>query len=1068
MRLRVWKVIFWLGVILLAALIGGVWFAYRHVTDSARLVAEIEREAPRYLRGRLELGRARWVPLVGHISLSQIFLWQKMDGLDHLAARIPWLLIRHDTAALAQGRFIPREVVAVQPTFRLRRRKGGTWNVEGLLAGPWPVPVSAPSPTFLIQDGKIELCDGDGPSFALLREVALRIEPTARNGPLRFEGSARSDAFDYFKFAGTFDLGTRRLTLTSGDLTKLIISETWQRWLPAEWRPSAKRVGLTAGEIDLTLKTLTYDPSASPPLHYEASAQLRGGTWSCPKLPFPLNDLTAQASVRDGVLTIARAEGYNGRTTVRLRRGGTVDLTHPEQGPFHLTIEVADLEIDDRLRAWTPPEFVDFWKDFRPRGRISLALTVVRERAGGPIGFGMGVECLDVAMTFRHFAYPLEHLRGTLTWEGERITVDVRALLGGKPARAYGTIDRPGPNAIVDLMFQAESLPIDKTLLDALPRDYRDVVDDFQPTGSVRGQAHMSRTPPGPGDPPEGKVLIDASLDLNEGCSITWEGLPYRIADLTGHLDLHPTSWAFRRMSGRNGLASIHGEGDVHQLGGPNRLKVDLHLWAQHLSFDDQLRTALPTAWKKTWATLRPSGSSTVDARIKGELGKEHYSITIIPEAETRVELRLPRIPGPGVAPGETFDMPPMERVAGTFVFDDGTVRMVDVCFQFRGSPAHFAKGQVIVKDTGQFRLDVKDLEVADFRVDNDLRRIMPPVMAQFARRLDEGRTFRLRADMAIGWEGQPGTSAWCRWKNALVVFNGNTIQTGLPLEHLQGQIDHLRGQFDGRALEVHGLLNFDSISLLGQQVTRLTSSLDVVHDRAILSTIHGVLLGGEIVGKVEVDLAATPRYEANLTLRGADLQQYTKTLPGRQNLRGLIDAQLAINGLGNDLHTVQGRGWARITQGDLGELPAYLRLVKVINLSRMTKTAFDSAQTTFTIQNGETHFNPILLTGDAFSLHGQGTLSAQGELDLKLRILFGRDRFHIPVLSDAWREASGPILLVRVQGTPAYPKYRLVPLQPVSNSFRSLGTDLRRIARSRRAAGSVGFGQNTAGSSLE
>ena len=43
----------------------------------------------------------------------------------------------------------------------------------------------------------------------------------------------------------------------------------------------------------------------------------------------------------------------------------------------------------------------------------------------------MGVECLDVSMQYAHFRYPLDHIRGTLKWAGERIGVDVRTLIGG-------------------------------------------------------------------------------------------------------------------------------------------------------------------------------------------------------------------------------------------------------------------------------------------------------------------------------------------------------------------------------------------------------------------------------------------------------------------------------------------------------------------------------------------------------------------------------------------------------------------------------------------------------------
>ena len=80
--------------------------------------------------------------------------------------------------------------------------------------------------------------------------------------------------------------------------------------------------------------------------------------------------------------------------------------------------------------------------------------------------------------------------------------------------------------------------------------------------------------------------------------------------------------------------------------------------------------------------------------------------------------------------------------------------------------------------------------DVKDIRFDLDLRKKMPPLMAQFALRLDDGHTFRARGDLEIGWTGEHGEPAWCKWKNMLVVFDGNSVKTGIPLEHIQGQLD--------------------------------------------------------------------------------------------------------------------------------------------------------------------------------------------------------------------------------------------------------------------------------------
>ena len=484
---------------------------------------------------------------------------------------------------------MPREVVVTHPTLRLCRRQDGTWNLQGLLADPWPGPKLVNPPPITIQNGTVELCDED-PNEVGRGDPPRRLAEgrPGRVGIVRVRGDGQGGRLRPPEPPG--DIRPRQRTRRAGGGPGPPgISKSLAR-LPAEYRDDFDRVGLTAGEVDLWLGELVYDPSASPKVRYNASSRLRSGLWNCrPTLPFPINDLAASLSILDGVVSVDRAEGYNG--TTRVRAEGTFSLGDPERAPIDMQIDVVDLEFDDRLRAWTPPEFAKLWDEYQPKGRINVGVHVVRDREGGPIGFGMGVDCRDVAMTFDKFKYPVSQVKGRLTWEKGRIQLNLKTSVNGKPLTARGTIDNPGARPHVVLVFQAESLPIDKTLLDALPADVSKVVKEFQPTGTVRGVARAEWVPPkDPRDhPSKGKLTIDADIDLNERCSIKWVELPYPVEDLTGRLTIHPDKWIIRNMRGINGQAVITASGKV-EADAQKRLSVDLEMQAQKLLFDQQLR----------------------------------------------------------------------------------------------------------------------------------------------------------------------------------------------------------------------------------------------------------------------------------------------------------------------------------------------------------------------------------------------------------------------------------------------------------------------------------------------
>ncbi|MDR3635954.1 MAG: hypothetical protein P4L84_19285, partial [Isosphaeraceae bacterium] len=357
LRVRVGKVLFWGTLLLLCTLAGALGFAYSYYTDSATLRSLIKAKVPRYLpAAELDLGTVRVRLFWGEVKVTHVAVRQVIDGANFQALRIPWLLVKHDARAMLKGHFEPREVILAQPTLRLCRRRDGTWNFQGLLADPWPVPRVKETPPVVIQNGTIELVDVAGPtqgtSIAILRDASIRLE-SGGGRVLKFEGTAKGEVFDHLNLSGTIDLDSGQIDV-GGDLTRLVASDKLFGRLPPLVRDAVAKVGLSAGEVDLDVNRVTYDPRAASKLSYALSGRLRAGVWSCRKLPFTINDLTARFSLRNGDLIIADAYGTNGSTTVRGQ--GNVALRSSPEPPLDLHVDIGELELDERLRKWLPPE----------------------------------------------------------------------------------------------------------------------------------------------------------------------------------------------------------------------------------------------------------------------------------------------------------------------------------------------------------------------------------------------------------------------------------------------------------------------------------------------------------------------------------------------------------------------------------------------------------------------------------------------------------------------------------------------------------------------------------------
>ena len=184
---RVAKVVFWGLVLCLSILGGGLWFAYWYMTDSESAAQLIREHAIRYFpHSILDPGRVRTRLFAGEVVLRQLQLRQQIDGVGFEAVRIPWLHIRINPRKLLQGHLEVRNVEVVEPTLRLRRRRDGTWNLQGLFADPWPAPWIE-TPPISIRRATLELTPEEEPASTPVTAPAgparRPLSPARRSSP---------------------------------------------------------------------------------------------------------------------------------------------------------------------------------------------------------------------------------------------------------------------------------------------------------------------------------------------------------------------------------------------------------------------------------------------------------------------------------------------------------------------------------------------------------------------------------------------------------------------------------------------------------------------------------------------------------------------------------------------------------------------------------------------------------------------------------------------------------------------------------------------------------------------
>jgi len=134
------------------------------------------------------------------------------------------------------------------------------------------------------------------------------------------------------------------------------------------------------------------------------------------------------------------------------------------------------------------------------------------------------------------------------------------------------------------------------------------------------------------------------------------------------------------------------------------------------------------------------------------------------------------------------------------------------------------------------------------------------------------------------------------------------------------------------------------------------------------------------------------------------------------------------------------------------------LSLLKLLNVGRTDRTAFDSSNINFLINGTDIDFERIELVGDAISLIGNGRMNLDQDLDLNFYSIVGRNRIRIPLLNELYHAGSQQILWISVDGTTENPKMSREVLPQLNDSIRQL------FQVPERQNGLLGSGVRTAG----
>ncbi len=365
---------------------------------------------------------------------------------------------------------------------------------------------------------------------------------------------------------------------------------TWLPWVPEMVDRIYERFGMPEGEVVLELSVSRGEPIAEdvPAVpRYKGSMVIAGGRAAYDEFPYPIHDISARFEFDNEEVRIVKFEG-TGAT------GGTLSATGhirpPGDGAEVLVdIAVRDVALDDEFREAMPASrrpIVDVlfdrraYEKLREQGLIRssadpVSAAMLFDLAGTadldirvfrPLGDDsrysttIDVHIADAGLVPEGFGYPVIGRDIDLEITPRLATIRGGTLEGltGMTGTITGEVAFPkGGDASPDLLIEARSMPIDRTLALALPDNGlagsgspRDALIDLGMTGVVNGRARVMRTQ-------DERLNFEVLATLDNVASASGETL--RLEGVTGDLRITRDDFEAMGLSGRIGGSPFAG-----------------------------------------------------------------------------------------------------------------------------------------------------------------------------------------------------------------------------------------------------------------------------------------------------------------------------------------------------------------------------------------------------------------------------------------------------------------------------------------------------------------------------
>jgi len=699
------------------------------------------------------------------------------------------------------------------------------------------------------------------------------------------------------------------------------------------------------GDIDVTIDGTLDQPAA---VQVDGTIFCRDVSASDARFPYRLEHLAGRLRVTQDSVVLEDLQGVHGdvHLTISGRSRGYAENTDCD-----IRLTSPDMRLDQDLYDALNERYRQLWETFSPQGTARIDYHL---RRAPDIGrqVRVDVELIDAGALYAHFPYPLPNLTGRVILEPDRVTLEnVTSTHDQRRIRLDGQVTdiasaRPRFNIVID----ANSIPIDDTLMAALPEQQRRFYESFEldAVTDVRVKVFPNEVGRRPVE-----YIAWATL---RGASVAYERFPIPLMEVYAKATLTPDVIVLDEMRGRYGQGRVSVRGHIWPVTDRrSQLGYCLRLDAQRLELKPEWMAALPEAIRNAIGRLSPTGQVDVQADLNRD--------------STDPACPANRVVVDCLGNGVTFDLFPY--------------------------PIQGLTGRLTITPD---RVEVDHLHVPDIELGPELTKALRGKARQMFDALQPGGHIELTVDHAVF---DPNAAA-----GALVEFVGAVHwQDGrLGPRGVINQID-IRSTGHGRYVLSHGLIAAAGriegrhLAIKGRSVENLR--VDVVYDPNTgtfdAPELRADCYGGQILGRMQVGRPTTAGvpYSVdvlfdNVAFKGLASQEWVQRGQTSPERPGWASGAVQIRGRFGDAASHLGRISAGIAEVEVTRRSIIGKVLAALQLNKPTDYLFNQVDAEAYLRGDHLLLERVYMVGPSLVMEGRGRLDLQ-RMSVDLVFTIGR-----------------------------------------------------------------------------